>query len=292
MPYGEINLFTVYSMGISAVIAFSLPLIAFAFWKIKRNANLKPVFIGVLIFVVFALCLEPVCHQFFVYRASSLQKFVTGNIAVYIIYAGLVAGIFEETGRFLAFKWLMRNESDIDSAVSYGIGHGGIEAMLVVGMTMISNFVMILVAQTMGIEAFLSHFSGETALSMEAALRNLYTIEPHIFLLSGAERISAFALQIALSVLVFTAAKRAGKWYLFPLAIIIHAGVDALAVTYSIGIIDQILIIEVSVFAIAALTAFFAYYLIKNEQSNYEEPIEDTVIFEESAEAEKTPVMK
>ena len=52
------------------------------------------------------------------------------------LYGGLMAGVFEETGRYVSFKWFLKKETRIQDGLSYGIGHGGIEAMLIVGQCM------------------------------------------------------------------------------------------------------------------------------------------------------------
>jgi len=44
---------------------------------------------------------------------------------------GLSAGIFEETARYVVFRyWLVKNSNTM-LPVKYGVGHGGIEALLV-----------------------------------------------------------------------------------------------------------------------------------------------------------------
>lgn len=65
-----------------------------------------------------------------------------GNIWLYGLYGGLAAGVFEETGRFLAFRFVLRNRTARITSLVYGIGHGGIEAFLVAGLTMASNLIL------------------------------------------------------------------------------------------------------------------------------------------------------
>ena len=53
-----------------------------------------------------------------------------------------MAGIFEETGRFLAFKTVLRKKQGKDiNALMYGAGHGGFEAAALLGITMINNII-------------------------------------------------------------------------------------------------------------------------------------------------------
>ena len=57
------------------------------------------------------------------------------------------------------------------------------------------------------------------------------------FLVVGVERLVAICLHIALSVLVFQAVKRPGKRWLYPAAILLHAGMDVFAALYQRGVI-------------------------------------------------------
>src|SRR5699024_11615386 len=93
------------------------------------------------IFLVCAPLLSVILHQvvFFVdiFTTNWLQ-----NPLVYAIYASLGAGVFEERGRFIGFRFLLKKFCGWKDGIAYGIGHGGIESMLVVGMIASSNIVL------------------------------------------------------------------------------------------------------------------------------------------------------
>jgi len=72
--------------------------------------------------------------------------------------------------------------------------------------------------------------TGEALAQVEASIQTLIETQPLDFLMGGIERLFAIALHISLSVLVWFAVKKKGKIYLFPMAILIHALVDALSV--------------------------------------------------------------
>jgi uncharacterized membrane protein YhfC len=57
------------------------------------------------------------------------------NTWLYGGLAALLAGVFEETGRFLAFKFLLKKRTGRKTAISYGIGHGGFEAVFLLVFT-------------------------------------------------------------------------------------------------------------------------------------------------------------
>ena len=67
---------------------------------------------------------------------------IRGNIWLYALYGGLMAGLFEETGRYLAFSFALKKyRAKNVNALMYGAGHGGFEAIVIVGLTMINNIV-------------------------------------------------------------------------------------------------------------------------------------------------------
>lgn len=65
---------------------------------------------------------------------------------------------------------------------------------------------------------------------LEDTLVFLANTPPASFLVSIVERLAAVALHISLSVLVWFAAKDKGRFWLYPLAVILHAVIDVVAV--------------------------------------------------------------
>ena len=129
------------AMGISALAGLAIP-VALAWWLVKKQkARLTTIVIGAGVFIVFALLLEPVLHQLVLKGPKG--SVILGNVWLYALYGGLAAGFFEETGRFLAMKFLLQKEpSKALPAIAYGTGHGGVEMMLIFGVSMISNIVL------------------------------------------------------------------------------------------------------------------------------------------------------
>jgi uncharacterized membrane protein YhfC len=66
------------------------------------------------------------------------------------------------------------------------------------------------------------------------------------------ERLSAIMAHIGLSVLVFAAARKRGRFFLFPVAILLHAVLDVPAALYQQGLLT-ILPLEIITFVLGAL---------------------------------------
>ena len=103
----------------------------------RQGGRWRDFWVGGVTFFLFAMVLEQILHTLVL--RSPLGQVLQSNIWLYGLYGGLAAGIFEEVGRFLAFKLALRNRRERITALSYGLGHGGMEAFLVLGVTYLNN---------------------------------------------------------------------------------------------------------------------------------------------------------
>ena len=212
-------------MALAALFAFAIPFVLLIYYK-RKGADVLPFFIGCAVFVIFALILEPLVHQL-VLKVLPVGEKIMGNTLLYALYGGLAAGVFEETGRFLAFKTVLKKRLGNDrNALMYGAGHGGIEAMFLLGFAYISNIVMSVLINAGQTDVLMATATGETAEQLKTVLDSLTATAPWTYLLAIVERAVAITTHICLSVLVFFAVKKPGKGWLFPLAILLHAVLD------------------------------------------------------------------
>lgn len=256
---GTVSELSIVFMVISCLAGFSMPVLLFIFFRKKKDAEILPFIIGCAVMLVFALILESTVHQ--IVLGSSVGAMIQSNIWLYALYGGLMAGLFEETGRFIAFKTVLRKMQDKDvNALMYGAGHGGFEAAVLLGFTMINNIVIAVMINSGNASALTGTLSGDMLAQMEAVFEALTSTAPYMFLIGIIERVFAITLQIALSVIVWSAVKNKKRWYLYPAAILIHFAVDAAAVIlmhYNV----PTLLIEVLIGVMAMLSAVFAKYL-------------------------------
>ena len=126
---------------LNLVLGFVVP-IGLAWWMVRKyQAKWSTILIGAATFFVFVLVLEALVHG--VVLKGPHGAAIQGNLWYYALYGGLMAGLFEETGRFLAMKFLLKKEpSTALPGIAYGIGHGGAEMLFVFGMTMVSSLAM------------------------------------------------------------------------------------------------------------------------------------------------------
>ncbi len=210
---------------------------------LRRRASWRIFFIGAAAFVLSALVLERIFHS--VILATPMAVPLQNNIWLLALYGGLAAGLFEETGRLAAFQFITKWPHSPDAAISYGLGHGGIEAVLLVGLTMVNNLIVAAMASGGAI----------STPDLAAAAEALAGTPAHMFLWAGFERIGAMTLHIANSILVYAAVERR-RYGLYALAIATHTLINFAAV-----IMDRYLPIaatELLVLLLAVLVLLFA----------------------------------
>ena len=247
---------TIFCMAISCIAGFAIPIILFFYFYKEKDADILPFFVGCGVMLVFVFVLESTVHQ--IVLGSSFGAAIQNNIWLYGFYGGLMAGLFEETGRLLAFKTVLRKRADKNiDALMYGAGHGGFEAAMILGLSMLSNILIAVQINSGNISAITGTLSGDALAQTEAVVQTLTTTPSYMFLAGILERIFAVILHLALSVLVWFAAKNKNKMYLYPAAIGIHMLADASAVILN-GYSVPVLIIEAIVCMVSLLAAWFA----------------------------------
>jgi uncharacterized membrane protein YhfC len=249
-------------MAVSLLISIGLPIGLFLFWRKKYSLKLIPALVGAAMFIIFALVLEQMLH------AVILKPSADGSIALvqdapllFVLYAILAAGLFEETARLVAFSFLKRRYEGVGTGLSYGIGHGGIEAILLVGLTMFSNIVLSLTINA-GSAAALGDLP-----QVKAAVDSLINMDSSIFLIGGLERASAIAGQIALSVLVWLAVSNRKLW-LYPVAVLAHALLDLPVALLQVGVLKSTLLVEVILLALAAIIVIATIRVYRKQVSS------------------------
>lgn len=181
---------------ISAIlIGFVLPIGIFFYAIVKKQS--APYLLGVLAFFVSQMILRIPLLDYFSSKSVSFQMLSVTKPIIYVIIIGFSAGIFEEVARFLAMTFFMKQRK-FESGVLFGVGHGGIEAILF-----------------LGVHAIMMMFSPTTLLSNEALL------------LGSVERLFAILLHIGLSIIVLYGVVMKRIRYLI-MAITIHGVMDTM----------------------------------------------------------------
>lgn len=221
-----VGFWTIFWIGVSAVVSIGLPVAALLYLRNRVGVSWPSFLVGVSIFIFFALVMEGTINRaVLVWNPHAGQWF--SNSYLYALYGGLMAAVFEEGGRYFGYKVLLRRHREWKDGVSYGIGHGGTEALLIGGVSYVSYFVIAILINT----GVFSHMTSNSSVGLGqiTQLKTIMMSTPAaLYAIGGLERVMAFAVQIGLSLIVLYAV-RTGKAKWLGVAIFIHTLTDFFA---------------------------------------------------------------
>ena len=263
-----LNIFYIILTAILITIIF-FGLIIFAKKRLSNLSNASLLF-GCLTWFI-AIFVESIFH-------SVLLPLFSHNIFSYAIYGGLMAGLFEETGRLICFYFKIKpSKYHKNNSLYYGIGHGGFEAFYLVS---INNLAMVFVCYLIN-KGLLKEYKEKESLTdtekqMLEQMENIYNSlknEKSFFNICFCvvwERISAITFHISASVLVWFASNDFKKYYfLYLLAIGLHSTLDCISVILG-HYISIIIIVEFFIFIMAIGCAYIGYKYWKFFENNIE----------------------
>lgn len=238
----------------TGLLAITIPVVLIVAWKMYTKRSLVPFWVGVMVFIAFSRMLEMIPHSLFLLSSNPVSKAINGNVVLYVIYAATVDALFEETGRYLAFRFVLTKHPNKETAVTYGIGHGGIECILVLGVTYIQYYAYGQLINNGSMDKMLSAYkdSSQSVDALNQLITNIKGVTQMTCYMADLERISAMMVQVALSILVFQAVYVAGKKYMYWVAVALHFLMDVPAALYQKGVL-KLLPTEIILFVYAAL---------------------------------------
>lgn len=229
-----------FCVAVSGLIAAGLPLGLAVLCCRRRRGALRAVLTGALCFFVGAMVLENLCHLLVFTLFPALPQ----TPVLYGLYGCLAAGLFEETARLLGLRWLCRRNDAPMTGFAYGVGHGGMEAILIAGVGAVSNLTMMAALNAGQAESILAAAPEAQRAAVQAQLEQLAALPSLVFLASGVERAITIAFHIALSMVIWMVVTRRLPGWGYPAAILLHAAMDVFAMAYQLGRISNIWLTE------------------------------------------------
>ena len=224
------------------IIATMIALIIFligAIWlaKKKYKINLSVLGLGAIAFFVSAQVLEKIVHLLVLRpQRDGTIALMTEHPFLYIIYGIAMAALFEETARFIFFKWLEKKRKlEISDALAYGLGHGGLELLYVGIASLINLFILFSAVQSQNPKVL--------ELLTENMLETIRTLAPWQVYLLGVERVLALVMQIGLSFWVYQSVRQK-NWIYLVAAYGLHALFDLAPSLSQVGWISNPLLVE------------------------------------------------
>lgn len=211
----------VICFSINIIISIGLPIGVLVYIIVKRREYLKSYLIGALIFFLSQVVLRLPILNFLSVNADWYIMLSSIYPILYSIILGLSAGIFEEVGRFWGFKVGLKKNRTYKDGLAFGVGHGGIEAILITGISSISNLIAVISLHNGSFNSINYGMTAEEAIVVYGSLRGLEVLT------GGFERLFAMCIHIGMTIMILYGINKSKKRYLL-FAIIIHGIVDAM----------------------------------------------------------------
>lgn len=189
--------------SVMTLVMLILPIAAAFFLFYKRMIFPKPFFIGALAFGVSQLVLRMPIMNILAAVTDWYVPFVSTVIGA-VIVGGLSAGLFEESARLICAKTILKDRTSFSAMLSFGLGHGLCEVVLLLGTSSINTLLMAVSYKRGSYDQMLAAGAiSEEALTQITAALSTLTV-PNMFI-SILERISAIGFHVFASALVFKA---------------------------------------------------------------------------------------
>jgi len=263
-----------------AVLGMIILPVLLGFWLTRKfKLSWKLFLAGALTFIA-----SQVLHIPFLYGLTAL--FTNGTLpsppaawnAIFnAVLLGLMAGIFEETARFILYKFFLKKAVTWQEGVLVGAGHGGVEA-IILGIMGTFSIINMVVMQNMDLSAL-----GIPADQLELAKQQVaafWESPAYMGLLGLLERFGAVSLHISLSVMVlYSVVYKKPGWFWF--ALLWHALVDAAAV-YLLPVIGAL-----AVEGVVAVTAILSLVILFWLRPKFAKPDQPQASADVQAEQQK-----
>ena len=265
MDYGTVSNQTLVMLGIGAVIFLVVPIIISIIWKKKKKEPFTTIIIGAATFLLF-VTVEKVIQSFFIMDSTPMGAFINARPVLWAFTVGFFPGLFEETGRLVAFKTVLKKRQQRETSISYGLGHGGVaEVSVIMTYTMISYFAYAALINSGEIATILEQvreLAPNQLSQIEDLIKQLTEFSAMSLVTMIIERVFAVMFHVGASIMVFYACKDK-KFWLYPLAILIHTLIDMYGGLMLANVISIPGWAFELVFAIVSSLVFFgAYFLL------------------------------
>lgn len=212
---------------VSAILPFAL-LVIYAL-KNKGKGIWSAWLLGVAGFFVMQLVIRtPILNL--LATTQGFMSFATEHFVPYCLIMAFTAALFEVIGRYVVAKFMSKNLS-FERGIAAGLGHGGIEAIVIIGLPYLNNLFYIGMINSGTFDGVVEQTAalGVDTTSLLAIKDNLLHMNSAIYLLAGYERILTMILQVALSLVVCYFVSRKEDWKGILICLICHFLVDFVA---------------------------------------------------------------
>lgn len=205
-------------MFVTFLLSVGFPVGLAVYFYRKQRISIAAVLVGALMFFVFQVVMR-IPALTLIQGQAWYKEFSARNMILTGIVIAFSAGLFETAGRYMGLKFLLKNKLERKNGIAYGIGHGGIEAILLVGLNYIVSIIY--------------SFLMNAGIVGSQLVPQLAATSPDLFLAAGVERVFTVLFHIAAALLVTYAIMYNKKMYIL-YCLLLHTFVDGTAVILQI----------------------------------------------------------
>ena len=228
------------SLIITVILMIAIPVVFFVYWhrKHKEQTSISYLIAGAVGFIVSARILELGVHYFCIVQDNPVSRLINGSTVAFVLYGIIMAGVFEECGRYIVLKYIMKKNHTRENAVLYGIGHGGIEILAIALPLMITYLTIAVLLSGGDVENALSSLkiTEETAEAALPSVQAAAAFDYGMMTMNVMERLFAILIHIGLTVIVYYGVINA-KRICLPAAILLHMLMDTFPALYQRGVV-------------------------------------------------------
>lgn len=266
MEFAKVGTQSFVALGLGVVLSIVLPLGIALLWCKRKKEPFTTILVGAATFLLFALILEKPIQALVISADHPVSRFLNANPVWLALVAGLFPGLFEETGRLAAFKTVLKNRKNRETSISHGLGHGGFEVIVLLGVTYVTYIAYAVMINTGTFQSVVDQVAAQAPDQVDA----LKTLVGQLASLTVAdigaalvERVFAVLFHIGASILVFYACRDRGRFWLYPLAILLHTALDFVVALAAFRVISvSTFALEAIIGALGILTFCGAYFLL------------------------------
>lgn len=212
-------------------------------WAVRRlGTGAAILWAGAAVFIVSQILRQP---------ALGLLTLSGAGAGVLTTAAIVSSGVFEEGTRWAALRWVLVRRRRAEDGVVMGLGHGGVEAVLLIGLSGLASIALVLGGER-ALEIVAEQGDATAVEAVSAQIAALDEISPFTVIAALFERVAAIAAHIAMTLLVLrSVCTRELVW--LGVAMGFHIALNAVAVGL-LGVAGVLgAMIGLAVFAVAAI---------------------------------------
>lgn len=199
-----VSVAAIIAVCVTLCVSLLLPLVVYIVYGVKNKG--KSVWTAWLLgaagfFVLQVMIRVPILNVLSV--LPGFMNFVQNHYVVYCLVLAVTAALFEVVGRYGVAK-ILSKKLTATRGIAAGLGHGGIEAMVLVGMTYINNLLYIVMINNGSYDMMIEQTAamGVDTSSLFTIRETLLATSAGMFYLAGYERVLTMIFHTAMSLLV------------------------------------------------------------------------------------------